>query len=139
MKSKTITFEEVDYEIRSFGFFKANRILVGTLIPLFKSISGTLQGLEEGQVDMKEMITVISEELSIEAVEEVMKKMLSNIYVEGESFNADDIDDFELGLELIQESIVLNYSSLGKLVRKLMAMLPTDMMEDLEEESIETQ
>ena len=139
MKSKTITFEEVDYEIRSFGFFKANRILVGTLIPLFKSISGTLQGLEEGQVDMKEMITVISEELSIEAVEEVMKKMLSNIYVEGEPFNADDIDDFELGLELIQESIVLNYSSLGKLVRKLMAMLPTDMMEDLEEESIETQ
>ena len=139
MKSKTITFEEVDYEIRSFGFFKANRILVGTLIPLFKSISGTLQGLEEGQVDMKEMITVISEELSIEAVEEVMKKMLSNIYVEGESFNADDIDDFELGLELIQESIVLNYSSLGKLVRKLMAMLPTDLMEDLEEESIETQ
>ena len=139
MKSKTITFEEVDYEIRSFGFFKANRILVGTLIPLFKSISGTLQGLEEGQVDMKEMITVISEELSIEAVEEVMKKMLSNIYVEGEPFNADDIDDFELGLELIQESIVLNYSSLGKLVRKLMAMLPTDLMEDLEEESIETQ
>lgn len=139
MKSKTITFEEVDYEIRSFGFFKANRILVGTLIPLFKSISGTLQGLEEGQVDMKEMITVISEELSIEAVEEIMKKMLSNIYVEGEPFNADDIDDFELGLELIQESIVLNYSSLGKLVRKLMAMLPTDMMEDLEEESIETQ
>ena len=139
MKSKTITFEEVDYEIRSFGFFKANRILVGTLIPLFKSISGTLQGLEEGQVDMKEMITVISEELSIEAVEEIMKKMLSNIYVEGEPFNADDIDDFELGLELIQESIVLNYSSLGKLVRKLMAMLPTDLMEDLEEESIETQ
>ena len=139
MKSKTITFEEVDYEIRSFGFFKANRILVGTLIPLFKSISGTLQGLEEGQVDMKEMITVISEELSIEAVEEVMKKTLSNIYVEGEPFNADDIDDFELGLELIQESIVLNYSSLGKLVRKLMAMLPTDLMEDLEEESIETQ
>ncbi|NRA93812.1 MAG: hypothetical protein HRU26_14255 [Psychroserpens sp.] len=130
MKSKTITFEEVEYEIRSFGFFKANRILVGTLVPLFKSISGTLQGLEEGQVDMKEMFTAVASELSEDKVEEVLKKMLSNIYVDGNLFEADNIDDYELGIELVQESIILNYSSLGKLIRKLMAMLPTDLVEE---------
>ncbi len=132
MKSKTITFEEVDYEIRSFGFFKANRILVGTLVPLFKSISGTLQGLEEGQIDMKEMITAITSELSEDSVEDVLKKLLSNIYVEGKLINGDDIDDYGLGLELVQEAIVLNYSSLGKLIRKLMATLPTGLMEENE-------
>ncbi len=132
MKSKTITFEEVEYEIRSFGFFKANRILVGTLVPLFKSISGTLQGLEEGQIDMKEMITAITSELSEDSVEDVLKKLLSNIYVEGKLINGDDIDDYGLGLELVQEAIVLNYSSLGKLIRKLMATLPTDLMEENE-------
>ena len=132
MKSKTITFEEVEYEIRSFGFFKANRILVGTLAPLFKSISGTLQGLEEGQIDMKEMITAITSELSEDSVEDVLKKLLSNIYVEGKLINGDDIDDYGLGLELVQEAIVLNYSSLGKLIRKLMATLPTDLMEENE-------
>ena len=132
MKSKTITFEEVEYEIRSFGFFKANRILVGTLAPLFKSISGTLQGLEEGQIDMKEMITAITSELSEDSVEDVLKKLLSNIYVEGKLINGDDIDDYGLGLELVQEAIVLNYSSLGKLIRKLMATLPTGLMEENE-------
>jgi hypothetical protein len=129
MKSKTITFEEVEYEIRSFGFFKANRILVGTLVPLVKSISGTLQGMEEGSTDVKGMITSIMGELTEDTVEEVLKKLLSNIYVDNKLYDADDIGDFGLGLELAQEAITLNYSSLGKLMRKLMEMLPTDLVE----------
>lgn len=134
MKSKTITFEEVEYEIRSFGFFKANRILMGTLMPLFKSVSNTISSMQEGEQDMKKMFAVIFAELNEESVEEVLRKMLDNIYVDGNKFNADEIDDYELGLELVQESITLNYSSLGKLVRKLMAMLPTDLVESLTDE-----
>lgn len=126
MKSKTITFEEVEYEIRSFGFFKANRILIGTLMPLFKSISGTLGNMTQGEQDLKEMFTVIMSELNEDSVEDILKKMLSNIYVNGTKFNADEIEDYELGLDLVQESIMLNYSSLGKLGRKLMEMLPTE-------------
>ena len=134
MKSKTITFEEVEYEIRSFGFFKANRILMGTLMPLFKSVSNTISSMQEGEQDMKKMFAVIFAELNEERVEEVRRKMLDNIYVDGNKFNADEIDDYELGLELVQESITLNYSSLGKLGRKLMAMLPTDLVESLTDE-----
>lgn len=126
MKSKTITFEEVEYEIRSFGFFKANRILLGTLLPLFKNISGSLSSMKEGEQDLKEMFSLILQELNPEAVEDVMKKMLSNIYVEDKKFNPDNIEDFELGIDLIQASVELNYSSLGKIIGKLTDMLPED-------------
>mgnify|MGYP000315256660 CR=1 FL=1 len=105
-------------------------MLCGTLVAVYKLISGVLQGIEEGEVDMKVMITAITSELAEDKLEDELKKMLSNIYVDGKLFEADNIDDYELGIELIQESIILNYSSLGKLVRKLMAMLPTDLVED---------
>jgi len=132
MKSKTITFEEVEYEIRSFGFFKANRILLGTLLPLFKSISSTVGDMVEGEQDLKEMFVQIVGHLSEDSVEEVLKKMLSNIYVGGALFDPDNIGDYELGLELTQEAVMLNYSSLGKLVGKLMAMLPKEVEEEVE-------
>ena len=83
---------------------------------------------------MKKMFAVIFAELNEESFEEVLRKMLDNIYVDGNKVTADEIDDYELGLELVQESITLNYSSLGKLVRKLMAMLPTDLVESLTDE-----
>ena len=126
MKSKTITFEEVEYEIRSFGFFKANRILLGTLLPLFKNISGSLSSMKEGEQDLKEMFASILQELNPEAVEDVMKKMLANIYVDDKKFDPNDIEDFGLGIDLIQGSIELNYSSLGKIIGKLTDMLPED-------------
>jgi hypothetical protein len=126
MKSKTITFEEVEYEIRSFGFFKANRILMGTLMPLFKSMSSTVSDMQTGEQDLSEMAVKIAESLTVESLEEVLKNMLSNIYVDEVKFDPDTIDDYELGIELTKEAVLLNYSSLGKLARKLMDMLPNE-------------
>ena len=65
MKSKTITFEEVEYEIRSFGFFKANRILLETLLPVLKDVSHALSGMKKGQQDLKQMTGVILNKLQL--------------------------------------------------------------------------
>ena len=133
MKSKTITFEEVEYEIRSFGFFKANRILLGSILPVFKKVSTSIGGMKLGQQNTKEMIATIMSDLDADKVEDIMKKLLSNVYVDGVQLKGEDIDDFGLGIELLQESVILNYSSLGKLLRKLMEMLPEDDYEEEEE------
>ena len=134
MKSKTITFEEVEYEIRSFGFFKANRILLGTLMPIFKQVSQTVGTMKEGEQDLGEMVAIIANTLDVEVLEDISKKLLSNIYVDGTLFDANDLDDYELGLDLMQEAVVLNYSSLGKLVGKLMKMLPDELEETKSEQ-----
>ncbi len=126
MKSKTITFEEVEYEIRSFGFFKANRILLETLLPVFKDVSHTLSGMKKGQQDVKQMTGVILNKLNPESAINIMEQLLGNVYIEGKKAQGEDIDDYELGLELLQESIKLNYSSLGKLIGKLMALMPDE-------------
>ena len=124
MKNKYVKVEDKEFEIRSFGFFKANRILIGTLLPVIKDASTAISQLEgDGDIDMSGIISSIMSTLEEDKVIEIMTRLLENIYLKDVKIDADELEMDE-GYELLQGVIELNYSSLGKLLGKLTEMLP---------------
>jgi len=131
MKKDFIKHEEVNYEIRSMGFFKANALLMGTLkplLPLIGDITGAIKGgienLDEG--DLSKLLFKLMNSLEADQVNDILREILSETYVDNKKLDLDTIVDYELPVKLIPVIFKLNFSTLGKLLGKLEDLLPED-------------
>ena len=132
MKTKMIKMEDRTVELKSMGFFRANRLLMGMLFPLFETVVPLVADMDEEKSSMDDIMAGVIDALDSDVLENIIIGLLNDrIFVNGSPI---EIEDLELGegYELAFEAISLNYSSLGKLFGKLKKMLPKEMLEKLE-------
>ena len=64
--------------------------------------------------------------LEADQVNDILREILSETYVDNKKLDLDTIEDYELPVKLIPVIFKLNFSTLGKLLGKLEDLLPED-------------
>jgi hypothetical protein len=124
LKTKQVLIEEVSYDIKSWGFFRANAILIDNLVPLLPVIIDAVDGLDsgaEGKTDHKDigrLVMGIAKKLQEGEFEKLVKILTSNVTVDGRGLTEDDME-YEMLIELIKEVLKHNFSSLGKMFARM--------------------
>ncbi len=130
MKEAIVKHEDVTYKLKSLGFFKANRLLFKLIGPLTPILTGIDRSSEDSL--LSQIVPLIDPDL----FEDIVKTLLEGTLKDGEKMDLEELD-YELAVELIQEAIKLNYSSLGKLLAKLKSMIPASVLAKIEEKTQE--
>ena len=135
MKKEFIKHDDVTYEIRSMGFFKANTLLMGSLMPLIPLI-GDVAGAIKGGIDsmedteMSALLLKLLTSINAEELNALLSEIFSEVYVDNKKFDPDTIEDYELPIKIIPVIYKLNFSTLGKLIGKMLTDEETPLPEE---------
>ena len=127
MKETTLKYEDVTYKIKSLGFFKANRLLFSLVGPLTPILTNLDKDSEDSLIS--QVLPLIDPDL----FDSTIKTLLKGALKDGEEMDLEELD-YELAIEMVKKAITLNYSSLGKLLAKLNAMVPESVLQRLEQQ-----
>ena len=124
MKKEIVEYKDTQYEVRSIGFFKANALLIDTVLPIFPLISDLrdlfAKGIDNASTeDLTSALLNLMSSLDSQTINKILREGLSGVYVNHTKFDPNEIDDYELLAKLLPAIYRVNYSTLGKLLGKL--------------------
>ena len=127
MKTEEITFENKTYTLKALGFFSANRLLMDTLSPILTALMA-VKGEKENVNDKTSLVPVLLTKLDADTQEKITRKLLEGVEEDGEKLDLECLD-YELAIELLKGAVALNYSSLGKMLKRLQDKIPSEILQ----------
>ena len=130
MKTADVTHEDKFYTVKAMNFFTANRLLLKTIMTIVPVLTGAATKMKKG-ASTTELLAEVMEVLNADILEKVTKELLFDVRVDNKELDLEELD-YELALELLVAAVMLNYSSLGKKLAKLMPAKEAEAPETLE-------
>lgn len=115
-KTIKIDYNETEYAIKQFGFFKANKVIKKYLTPILPKLAELTKDADKEDREGMDMIPVLVsavEDYPEELVESMFKDMFDEITINDKKLDVDEhcAGDYGLVIFLLAEVIHLNYNS----------------------------